>query len=91
MSTATKKNETIELSTKELAALTPEVSDKKTFTAEELMLAVAERFNMVLTKSAMLKTLRAAGYAVAQNRCYNAYLQIEKALEDKAKAKAKAK
>ena len=87
MSTTTKKNEIKELTKKELEALIPEESDKKTFTAEELMIAVSERFSSVLTKSAMLKTLRAEGYSVAQNRCYNAYLQIEKAINDKAKEK----
>ena len=87
MSTTTKKNEIKELTKKELEALIPEESDKKTFTAEELMIAVSERFSSVLTKSAMLKTLRAEGYSVAQNRCYNAYLQIEKAINDKAEEK----
>ena len=89
MSTATKKNEIkeIKLSKKELEALVPEAESKKTFTAEELIETVAERFSEAATKSAMLKILRADGYSVAQNRCYNAYLQIEKAINDKTKAK----
>ena len=80
-------NKSIELNKKELKELAPIESDKKTLTAEELMEAVNERYSLVLTKSAMLKQLRAEGYSVAQNRCYNAYLQIEKAINDKAKVK----
>ena len=71
------KTDEIKLNKEELASLVVE-STKNTLTNEELMELVNETFDKVLTKSAMLKTLRAAGYSVAQNRCYNAYLQIEK-------------
>ncbi len=90
MATATKKTETKEtkaidtkLSTEELTNMLPEANEKKNLTAEELIKLVNEKFNQVLTKSAMLKLLRLEGYSVAQNRCYNAYLQIEKAVNAK--------
>ncbi len=81
MATATKAK----LTAKELKEIVVETTTNN-LTNEELMKLVNEKFEEVATKSAMLKTLRAEGYSVAQNRCYNAYLQIAKVRSDKEKA-----
>ncbi len=88
MATTTKKIET-KLSKDELASLVVETT-KNNLTNEQLMELVNEKFESVLTKSAMLKTLRAEGYSIAQNRCYNAYLLIAKVREAKEKTAPKA-
>ncbi len=80
MATATKAK----LTAKELKEIVVETTTNN-LTNEELMKLVNEKFEEVATKSAMLKTLRAEGYSVAQNRCYNAYLQIAKVRSDKEK------
>ena len=71
------------ITAKEVKEMIPAAEEKKNLTAEDLFKLVNEKFNLVATKSAMLKLLRLEGYSVAQNRCYNAYLQIQKAVEDK--------
>ncbi len=74
------------VSVKELNEMTVEnVNDKKTLTTEELFKLVNEKFNLVMTKSAMLKLIRLEGYSVSQERCYKAYLQINKIVESKKK------
>ncbi len=82
MSTTTKNALSVK-EVKEMAAAQPV---KETLTSEDLFKLVNEKFNLVATKSAMLKLLRSEGYSVAQNRCYNAYLQINKRIEDQKKA-----
>ncbi len=79
MSTAIKNGVTA----KELQTIEVDAPSKNTLTEEVLIKMVNERFNLVATKSAMLKLIRSEGYSVAQNRCYNAYLRIQRIVESK--------
>lgn len=81
----TKDQGPIGLDAKEVEALKDQEVEKKGFTNDELLEVIAEKFNDVPSKSAMLKLLRSEGHSVAQNRCYNAYLQVAMAIEKKAK------
>ena len=60
-----------------LKGIVSEEASKSNLTETELYTLVYE--NLKVTKSAQLKWIRSEGFKVSQNRCYNAYIAIEKA------------
>ena len=74
----TTKTTALETLTKTIAA---DETAKLNLTDEQLLSEIAERFESVATKSAMLKLIRLDNFKVSQNRCYNMYLRYAKAVK----------
>ncbi len=60
---------------------------KKTLTDGEAVQLIADRYEAVTSKNAMLKLLRSEGFSIAMSRCFKIYTAYAKAIAASKEAK----